>query len=340
MLSPMTTKAAVSLLLVLLPLPFFSGCAFYPNYPNYSNTPSPLKVVEARDWLGIAPAATFNLRYYAIKQDKRYVEKVIPYFHARGVKDRSTIDHLVALDLRAIDQALTLLFARPHSEVIKRLVQNDIPGMRLEAHRIDHVGRELFGPMDVYLQILSEQSAKLGLRHDKYPPGKGVTKEGNLIFPSVQVVEVFRKTDPQVVGVTIGRIFFTVNGDPATKAGLELFQASALNNQNPQSIEATLQRQASLFMTASEMALLQKKGEASVQRLPEPVAHLAIALPNSKQVYAIHNRLGKAQSKTMKLYGAQVAYNPGDNSTNTKFALRDNYPRAPFNRIIELISYK
>ena len=197
-----------------------------------------------------------------------------------------------------------------------------------------------FGPMDVYLQILSEQAARLGLNHEKYPPGKDVTKEGNLIFPSVQVVAVFQKADPQVAGVTVGRIFFTVNDDPATKAGLELFQSSALNNQNPQSVEATLQRQARLLMTASQKALLQKKGEACEQNVTEPVAHLAIALPSRKQVYGIHNMLVKAQSETMKLYGDQVAYNPGDNSTNTKFALKDSYPGAPFNRTIELISYE
>ncbi len=318
-----------------------SACLSF-TIPSYAQEDSTCeyqlaRLIESSNWPPKS-ASHFHLDQYPVSQDKRFKSMILPYFKSRGVMDKDLVKRLITLDLKNIDQALDAIFYPTHPSIASAFIKNLPFNIKLSSTNIEHVGRELFGPLNFYLQLLSEQSESMGLTHDLYPQGKGVTKDGNFVFPSVQVVKSLRYHDPNVKGVTIGRIYFTKN---KYRAGLELFQASSLNNQQPQDISFTLQRMISLIISPEKLKTWRSLPGSNHCKLtlPEPVDHIAVMLPSKRSIYTIHQAAKHIDSPNLKLYLDKVAFNPNDKSTNTKIAVRASYSGAPFNKIIEFVHY-
>jgi hypothetical protein len=242
-----------------------------------------------------------------------YRERAIPYFQARGVTDESSYEDYIRQDLAHIAHALNILFEQDHEQILRHWLGRHfslLDGYHLE---IDHVGRELLGPLSFYLPLLDKLASPLRLLHVR-----------DMVFPSTQVVKVLREHDPDLQGVTIGRVYFQdlihdKNGC------LELFQPSPVDEQCPQTVEATLTRQA---------LLVDLKNSARLT----PIDHLAIKLDSVENVQSIHRRIFELASDTLQPNQREVSYNPGDRSTQTKVLLRDSVD-TPFNKIIEFVYY-
>lgn len=232
---------------------------------------------------------------------------------ARGVNDELAIRAFFYEDLHRVASALSLLFECEPTSILKNLLGEYDILVKDFTPQIDHVGRELFGPISFYLPLLEQAAPHLGL-----------TKLTHLIFPSTQVVKVLQEHDPTVRGVTIGRIYFQ-SQDFGCVRSIELFQASLQDGTHPQDVSATKERIS--LLSAS------KKGSTLM-----PIDHISIELNKIEEVQSIHSRLHELASETLKPYLKEVSHNPGDGSTQTKAAMRDS-PEDPFNRIVEFVHY-
>ncbi len=145
-----------------------------------------------------------------------------------------------------------------------------------------------------------------------------------IVFPSTQVVKVLQQYDPDLRGVTIGRVYFQNIADGRIRC-LELFQASSLDDQHPQKMEATLER----------ISLLTDPCSSSPKT---PIDHLALEFSSIEEIQKIHNQIHELSSELLMPYQEKVSYNPGDGSTQTKVLLRSSTTTA-FNKIIEFVHY-
>jgi len=277
-------------------------------------TPASLSSSE-KHWLGCAPADRFSaLTRLSFQSLPGYSEQLVPYLIARGVPDDKTMEDLIHEDFFNLAQALSLLFESDSTCVLQRLLGEHFSLIEGSNPQIDHVGRELYGPLSFYLPLLSQIASQLGLIH-----------QHAIVFPSTQVVKVLQQHDPSLKGVTIGRVYFQ-SLDQGKRGCLELFQASPQDEKNPQNVEATIQRLSLLTKSADPSSII-------------PIDHLSIELNSVAEVQRIHERIHNLASNTLIPNQKEVSHNPGDGSTQTKAVMRDSI-EAPFNKIVEFVHYE
>ncbi len=243
-----------------------------------------------------------------------FFEKAVPYLKARGVSDEADMANFIRQDLLHIEQALSVLFEQDSKVVLQAFLGDRFFLIENTRFEIDHVGRELYGPLSFYLPLIEESAPRLGL-----------TCIRQHVFPSTQVVKVLREQDPNLSGVSIARVYFQNNGDGKIKC-LELFQAGSSDEQSPQSIQATQER---LSLLSAD------KSDASFS----PIDHLSIEFATIEEIERIHGSIQEFASETLMPYQKEISHNPGDRSTNTKVLIRDS-AKAPFNKIIEFVHYE
>lgn len=267
-----------------------------------------------QQWLQCVPTARFNTPgQFAIETIPGYQEHLVPYLQARGVNDSATIENLVRQDIFHITHALSVLFDQDQIHILRNWLGKHFFLIAEYNTQIDHVGRELYGPLSFYLPLLDSMAAQWGLIYLR-----------DLVFPSTQVVKVLQEHDPGLQGVTIGRVYFQDPKDGRLGC-LELFQASPLNGKNPQCLEASRKRLALLTETTNHSALT-------------PIDHLAVELGSVEEVRSIHERILMQASETLMPNQKEISHNPADGSTQTKALLRDS-AEEPFHKIIEFVHY-
>ena len=267
-----------------------------------------------QEWLNCTPSDRFApLIELSIQSLPGYQERLVPYFTARGVQDNAAIESLAQEDLFHIAHALSILFEQDQTSVLHELLGEHFFLIEGSTVQIDHVGRELLGPLSFYLPLLDSVAPQLGLLHLR-----------DLVFPSTQVVKTLQQYDPMLQGVTIGRVYFQ---SPQTGhiSCLELFQAAPHDESAPQCIEATQERLSLLVNPASDSIC--------------PIDHLAIEMGTVEEIHQVHARIHELASDTLLPNQNNVSTNPGDGSTNTKALLRDS-TETTFNKIVEFVHYE
>lgn len=292
---------------------------------------------NGQSWLTVNSAA-FRLSetVVAIGSGEAY-KQLVGYFAERGITHEETVKRLIRLDLMHIEQALGMLFHTPTGLISELLSELGIKGDCVSACRVEHVGRELLGPVDIYLKYLTEQAPSLGLHHDPFTRN-GATVEGNLIFNSTQVVASLQKLDANLSGVTIGRIYFKPASGPNASSGLELFQASAMSNHRPQHILYSLKRLASL-VTAENRPAAEKADKPVTGHCHTAVGHIAIEVPEKQTLETLLQQARLAQHGNITLYQDRISFNPADGSHNVKVVINDAMPHRS-QRIVEFIFYQ
>ena len=267
------------------------------------------------EWFGCIPTDRFSLLVHLSPQSiNGYHEKLVPYLSARGVGDDVSMEILVRKDLFHIAHALSVLFEQESTNVLQSFLGEQYSLIEGYSTHIDHVGRELFGPLSFYLPLFDWIAPQIGLIHLR-----------DIVFPSTQVVKVLQKHDPDLRGVTIGRIYFQSTENGKIRC-LELFQASPQDEKFPQNIEATKAR---LFLLTASQS----------NSLLTPIDHLSLQLNTIEDVQNVHDRIHHLSSETLMPYQEKISYNPGDCSTQTKVLLRDSKATA-FNKVIEFVHYE
>lgn len=242
-----------------------------------------------------------------------YQDQLTPYLFARGVESREEVAYFFYQDLSHIAHSLSILFEQDARITVEEMFSDHIEIIPSSALEIDHVGRELYGPLSTYISIIKQIASQEGLVFVKA-----------LVFPSTQVVKTLRESDPHIAGVTIARIYLLDGCSGQTKS-LELFQASPQDEKSPQSIEATQKRISLLSDTDNDSSLV-------------PIDHLAIQVSSVEEVCTIHNRIQQFVSNTLRPCCQEICYNPGDGSVQTKVMMRTS-EYTPFNRVVEFVSY-
>lgn len=240
-------------------------------------------------------------------------EDATSYFMARNVAE-DEVEFYIRQDLYNFSQALTILFDLNANDVLSSYLGNYfylVEGCEAE---IDHVGRELYGPIPFYLSLLTEVI-----------PQTGLLKTKEIVFPSTQVVKSLQEFDPDVKGVTIGRVYFKSISTGKTKC-IELFQPSLQDGSFPQTIEGSNDR----------FSLLTARNCSSQQ---VPIDHLSVEVSDVEHIHRIHQLIHESTCETLQPCVQKIAFNPGDGSTFTKALIRDSTDQ-PFNKIVEFVHYK
>ena len=282
-------------------------------------------------WLDVAPDPAFAaLMECDIRDRPDFRSVVIPYLNRRGVEDEEAIENYVLIDLAHLAQAFTILFAADHDKILRSMMPDHLYRVIHDVRpTIDHVGREIFGPIDFYLSIVHDCAADVGIVHDPVPDGPNVTQQGDMVFGSVQVVEALRQFDPDLQGVTIGRTAFRSAADPSQSCCVEVFQPSLRDNSAPQTYDRTLERMANLHAESASAG-----DGLSVE---PPICHLSIRAPQVEPVYELHEVAQTDTTGMLMPYVENVAVNPADGSTNTKISIRSSIDNPVYNKIIEIV---
>lgn len=242
------------------------------------------------------------------------------------------MEHYVRLDLAHLAQGLTIVFDSDHDAILASMMPWHLYDIIQDVKPvIDHVGRELFGPLDFYLELLDRYAAAVGLVHVALPPGPNVTEKGDAVFQSVQVVEALRQFDPDLEGVTIGKICFSAVDEPQTTGCLELFQPALRDGLAPQCHRHTVERMHNLH---SDKAT---EGPVTDLSLQPPVCHLSIEAADVATVFELHEVAQRDTSGMLMPYVDRVVENTGDGSTNTKISIRSRPDSPVYNKIIEIV---
>jgi hypothetical protein len=284
--------------------------------------------------LGTRPDERFAALMDAnLRRRASYRRDVVPYLRARGVRDDAIIEQLVRLDLQNLAHALTVLFCTDHETILESVMPDHLYRVIHDVQPvIDHVGRELFGPLDFYLELLAELCGRYGLDHVALAPDETVTPEGNAVFQSVQVVEALRQFDPDLAAVTIAKIHFAEHDRPEVTGCLELFQAAGPDGRAPQGYRHTIERLNNLHLEAGQVGI--------GLSLQPPICHISVEAPDSATVLAIHEVVATDTSKLLMPYVDRVVENPGDHSTNTKLSVRHSPDSPLYNQIIEVVHHQ
>ena len=271
-------------------------------------------IASIAEWFECTLTNRFEpLTQLSIRSLPEYHKLCVPYFVARGVNDEAIIENLVREDILNIEHALNVLFEQDQKKILRNFLGEYFFLIEGYNAQIDHVGRELLGPLSFYLPFLEEISSQLDLTYLR-----------KLTFPSTQVVKVLKQYDPDLQGVTIGRIYFQ-SPDRLQIGCIELFQAAPQDEKNPQGIEATQER---LFLLTNVKS----------NSIMSPIDHLSIELSSVEEVEQIHTRIHELRSEILMPNQEEVSWNPGDGSTQTKVLMRDS-SKTSFNRIIEFVHY-
>jgi hypothetical protein len=237
-------------------------------------------------------------------------DEAIRFFAGRGLPVASSeaaarriARELIGSDLRGIAHAASFLLSDGAEQTARELLPPVFePALASDPPRLDHVGLEVFGRLEWYLDVLAAWADAGALKLCGYR-----------IFPSVQVRRAL-SYDPELAGVRIARVYLA---GIAHTVNLEIFEAT-------QHWLYTVERQRATFG-----ANVGRGGEPLV-----PVGHVALAVESWKTVHAVHDGIAEARRRASLAtpYGAEISFNSGDASINTKF-------RAPGGPIIELVSY-
>jgi len=279
-------------------------------------------------WLDVEPSRRFQPLVRNRYSDRdSYRLDVVPYLEDRGAGAPSLIDDLVRIDLTNLAQAFTILFEFDHGLVLRRMMPEHLyTVIRNVSSYIDHVGREIVGPLDFYLQLLADIAPDCGLSHHRLDSGRGVTADGNAVFPSVQVVEALRVVDPDVAGVTIGKTVFTDEKGVAGQRGcVELFQPALRDGSAAQSYKMSLERLANL------------RADAGTAGTRAPICHISVRAADVATVHDLHRVAREDESGLVRLYLDDVVENAGDNSTITKILIRDRADGRIYNKVLEVV---
>jgi hypothetical protein len=259
-------------------------------------------------WVGKPPSERFD----PLLQASLNID-LVSYLSDRGVSEEDA-NYFFEMDKKHLAHALSLVFEQDSNLILAEQMGVHIALLDDLEIKIDHVGREIYGPLSFYIPLLKEIAPQLGLINTR-----------NIVFPSTQVVKVLQVFDPTLKGVTVGRLYFQSLDNGDTRC-IELFQASTKDDKNPQSIGCTTERFSLLISSKSDSK-------------QSPIEHLSVEVQTSEEVYRIHKRIHALACDTLFPYQQAVSYNPGDGSTNTKALMRAT-PDAPFNRIVEFVHYK
>ncbi|MCP5003214.1 MAG: hypothetical protein GY941_04565 [Planctomycetes bacterium] len=302
------------------------------------------------EWLDVNVDARFQpLINYDFQHRADYHLNVIPYLKDRGIVGENKVEMFVKVDLYNLAHALTIIFEMDQNIILQNIMPLHLFQVIQDVEsEIDHVGRELFGPLDFYLDILREQAERLKLNHIVLPEGKNVSEYGDIVFQSVQVVKALRHTDKQLKGVTIAKIYLKDNKNPSTKGCLELFQVALRDRSFPQNYRFTLARLANLYANVNNWRIYKiigrdiNKGyitEDGKIPLVTPVCHISIRARDVKTVHDVHKAAMDDKTGMIMLYLDRVSTNPGDGSVNTKIAIRSDLDIPLYNKIIEVAHF-
>lgn len=270
---------------------------------------------QNQKWLGCFPGDHFLfLTRLSLQSVPEYQEQLVPYLMKRGIFDAIEMEILVRQDLFHIAHAFSVLFEQDSLILLQNMMGVYFSLMKGYRVHIDHVGRELYGPLSFYLPVLKRMAPKLGLIH-----------LNDVQFPSTQVVKILQQQDPFLQGVTIARSYFQ-NVDHGKIRCLELFQTSLQDGLLPQKIETSKERLSLLTEPCSHSMLT-------------PIDHLSLELNTVEDVQCIHDRIYDLSSETLMPYQEKISYNPEDGSTQTKVLMR-NSRATSFNKIIEFVYYE
>ncbi len=302
------------------------------------------------EWLDVTVDARFQpLINYDFQHREDYHLKVIPYLKGRGIDAQNKIEMFVKVDLYNLAHALTIIFEMDRNIILQQIMPLHLFQVIQDVEsEIDHVGRELFGPLDFYLDILREQAESLKLNHIILPEGNNVSENGDIVFQSVQVVQALRQTDNHLKGVTIAKIYLKDIQSPSTKGCLELFQVALRDCSSPQNYRFTLARLANLYANENNGRIYKmidrdiNKGyitEDGKIPLVTPVCHISIRARDVQTVYDVHKAAKDDKTGMIMLYLDKVSTNPGDGSVNTKIAIRSDLGTPLYNKIIEVAHF-
>lgn len=233
-------------------------------------------------------------------------------------------DCLLSLDLRCLCHALDSLRSLTGFEVrrvIPLLVRDALPKGTFD---IDHIGVEVFGRLDWYLEALRPHYRQLGFEYLR-----------EHIFPSVQVRKAL-SDDPKLGDVRIARVFLQMHN---RVVNLEIFEVE-------QAWQYTAWRQFHLFshLARPGMRLNVWTRHKNRVELPCPVGHIAVRVQGWQTVADLHRKLARVAAQPRSpivLYSDSLDFNPGDMSANTKLispALAGDGTLLR-NRIMEVLSY-
>lgn len=277
-------------------------------------------------WLGIIPAdniqAALDVSLTTLTQN-RTVQSTL---RARGVEPRF-IELAVRSDLQRLAHALTVLAYHQPEPVLASLIPEHLrDALRGLEYRLDHVGREVLCPPDALLEAWHRATGILG-----FPPAPGkedaADAREDLIFPSVQVVEAVRRDDPTVEAVTIAASFLcpAQNAEPVY---VELFFPGHRDGSAAQHAR---------HMQSRLDALRYDPYRVVKPRLP--ICHLSVEVKDRTLLEGIHRLASADESGLVMTYADAISINPGDNSHNTKLAVRQHLePSAPIN-VLEFIYF-
>ena len=306
-------------------------------------------VMGTKSWLTVQASPRFApLINYDFVSDPSYMKTVVPYLEARGIDNSDEQIRRVSADLYNLGQALTVMFEANAEAILSAVLPADFMSLFDPQDRaIDHVGRELFGPLPFYLGIMQSTAPQLSLTHVALSAAEYVTPSGDLVFPSTGVIKDLREVDPALSGVTVARIYFR-EAPRATARCVELFQAATLAGEDPQQDSYMLARMANLY--ASQDATLYK--QIDVQRregfvglngaipLVSPLSHIALQVADIDAVYAAQRYAEQDDSGWVRPYIDKVSFNPADGSSNAKLLIRSPGKLPLYNTIVEIVHYQ
>jgi hypothetical protein len=239
--------------------------------------------------------------------------------------DESAIDELSAgfieADVRSVFHSLSALML---AELVE-LAHPIIPSFIAQEHtKVDHVGLEIFGKLEWYIELIERVKDELPLEYLRY-----------LIFPSVQVRRSL-SSDPNLGDVRIARIYFRQDG---REFNLELFEVE-------QAWQFPASRQMHLLgeMTTSRERVTLWTQQRAHGELPLPVSHVAFLIPQWREMERLHYALVEAAEQPgaqFTMFSRELVFNPGDMSANTKVILQTEGADGMRlrNRILELVFY-
>jgi hypothetical protein len=241
--------------------------------------------------------------------------------------DELLVPCLLDADVACVAHALSALLSLSNEDArslmppkIRRVINGgEVP--------FDHIGIEVFGKLEWYIELFSRAYAPLG-----------INVVGERIFPSVQVRRALQY-DENLADVRIARVFFS-HGE--NEVNLEVFEAT-------QCWKYTALRQAALYAHLEDSPR-RAPAFAALARcagtIPEPVGHVAFRVADANTVESIQAVLLKESKKpnstTMRPYVQEVFFNPSDGSTNTKFVVSQTLPSGLTleSQIVEILSYE
>jgi hypothetical protein len=282
-------------------------------------TRSGTRAVPEGDWLGVSPdpmaEAAFAAQLPALLDDEAVVASLVD----RGMMPDLTRE-AAAADLRRLAHAFTVLTTADRSSVLSSVLPARLLPLisRIDA-RIDHVGREVAAPVLPLVAAWRRATDILDLEH--LPQRRdSATAEGDLVFPSVQVVKTLRRDDPNVQAVTIGRSFVRPDAGAAALS-IELFYVGEVHGGAAQHLSAMDRRIDGLSHAPFRLTAPRP-----------PICHLSLEVADRASLCHIHEIGQRDRSGLVFPYDDEVSVNPGDGSHNTKLAVRRRRtPSAPVN---------